>query len=89
MPELLTPALFQWLATTLFILVGGSIRFRSFRAPAAWMVLLGLGIAVGLLAPLGFSFSQGPVLRALRFQIIPYALLAACIGYVLRRERAW
>src|SRR5262249_22782011 len=50
----MTPVLIQWMATALFMLIAGSLRLQSFRRFDVWAIFLGLGLAVGLLAPLGF-----------------------------------
>jgi hypothetical protein len=81
------PLLIQWVLATVLVLTGGTLRFRSFRRPMAWVLLLSLGVLVGLLAPLGFTFSEGRWIAALRFQIVPYALFASCLGIILSRER--
>jgi hypothetical protein len=85
-----TPFVITWLLIPLCIFAALSLRFRGFRHARAWAAALAAGVAIGLLAPLGFSGAEGLAGSAIRFTVVPWAVLAACIGFGLSvRDPPW
>jgi hypothetical protein len=85
-----TGFIITWLIIPLLVFAALALRFRGFRHARVWGAALGAGLLIGLLAPLGFSGGEGPVLAAIRFNVVPWTLLAACIGFGLSvRDRPW
>jgi hypothetical protein len=85
-----TPSIITWLIIPLLVFAALALRFRHFRHARVWVAALGAGLLVGLLAPLGFSGADGQVLAAIRFNVVPWTLLAACIGFGLSvRNEPW
>ena len=85
-----TPFVITWLLIPLCIFAALSLRFRSFRHARVWAAALAAGVLIGLLAPFGFSNADGLALSAIRFNVVPWAVLAACIGFGLSvRDPPW
>jgi hypothetical protein len=85
-----TGFIITWLIIPLLVFTALTLRFRNFRRTRVWIAALGAGLLIGLLAPLGFSGTEGPVLAAIRFNVVPWTLLAACIGFGLSvRDQPW
>jgi hypothetical protein len=84
------PAIINTFLIALLTFAALSARFRNFRLASVWIVALGAALLVGALAPLGFSTRDGQLLAAIRFAVVPWMVLAACIGFGLSsRPNPW
>jgi hypothetical protein len=84
------PFVITWLIIPLGVLAALAARFRIFRSGGVWVAMLAAGLVIGVLMPVGFHPRDGATLAALRFSVVPWTLLAACIGYGLStREQPW
>jgi hypothetical protein len=84
------PFVVTWLLIPLGVLAALAVRFRNFRSVRMWLVMLAVGLVVGLAVSLGFDPREARLLAVVRFSVLPWTLLAACIGYGLStREHPW
>jgi hypothetical protein len=77
------PPIINSLLIALLMFWALSVRFRNFRLAGVWILALGAALLMGALAPIGFSIRDGQILAAIRFTVVPWAVLAGCIGFGL------